>query len=1009
MKKLILFIAVFLFAFELNTPYHIGIITDIVHDKNHFYIPARDGMLKIYDKNFKNIYTFYEYGSINSVAVNDKYIVYSGSLGRFFNGIKIYDKNRKKLIKIFNVGRVVSRIRYYKQKFYATTTDGIIYVIDKNLNLSKIYYGNSAYSKALYGIDFYKNYLYFVNWAGEVIKYNLDTNKVEDKIKFNDRLQSISISKNKIAVCGNGYEINILSPSLNLLKTIVTSKKIMSCKLSNNYLVATPVLGDALFYKNFKQYKTIKNIDLSLGIDIKNNDVIFSNGKNIIITGLDNDAVKYINSDVLDISNVYNYYPNVTLITKNGKIGFNLDYLSYSYAKINDFDFDLNLDYQVVTRKLKDDTLIINNRCYIQRDATDGYRHRKVKKYKNYIISSGDWGVLDIYDNRCVKIASLYGDFSSIRGFDIKDDKLITFSSKEEINIYDLNELKNKLPFLRVLFFKDKKFVAFRDNFYYSNGLKVNDLILDKNRVLEKNITKITLPYKTMKKVNFEINSINKCGKYLVLSDFSNKIAFFDLKTKSIVENKYLSIHSMKCDDKALYIGGYNTLSKIYLDDFGKYSIKTSNIYKMALGKKLFVLDKNNNLYIYDKNLNKLKTYQYKKPFKITPLKNYKIAIKKDKQLIIGDIQTKQGFILGKGYLEAISDKYYLVGKEVKDKNRNTIYKIKNFFYKAKFLGDNLYYIDFDNLIKVNLRTKKITKVNLHLNDIDIKDNKLYLCSKYKVFIFNQDLKLLQKYNLKFDNYQNVVKNKNYIAFIKNDEVILLKNFKVIKRFKYKYVNTLLMNDKYLIYGNDILNIYSLKKKKIIKTIKNDEWSFEGALIGDELYFNLSDNLIKLNLKTFKKTKLLKLPKYMNILNIDNELIFEKDYSFYKLKNNKLKLFIVDADGYYKKGNKTILCNIDKFEVKLNNSKTTRKFDSLRLTPIAITKNYFVLNARDGVLHIWDMNFNEKLLKFSKLEYVINGFSLSNDKILIFTNYNNFIIVDLKHNNMKYLTLKGDI
>jgi hypothetical protein len=1036
MKKLIfliLSITLFLCGIDIDLPYHRGAITDIKHYQEKIYTTSRDGTLKIWQKN-DLIHTFFEYGSINSVGVNDKYIVYTGALGKYSNEVKIIDKKSYKNIKTINIFRVINKIKYHKGIFYLLSNEGAIYTLDQNLKLNYIEYGKSKFEKMLYDIVFDDSYAYMVNWAGDIIKMDISSQKIVSVTNYKDRLQSISIQDNYLAVCGYSRSVYILDKNLNLKNQLYTPDKLIKCKFQNNYLVATPINGNkAYIYKDFKLHSTIDNIHFSLAVDIADDTILLSSGNELIATDFDGKVKYKITNHILKIRDIElldgalrvasddkNYYIDLRNLTLSSSFAISADnHKNYT---------NLYPRYEISSTYLKNDTLTIkqsnNKSCKIIRDASTGYRHNSVLQKDKLFFSSGDWGVFDIYNDKCYKVTSFITNLANIYGFDIGDDILASFDDMGTISLYYIKDLDRLgvRAFLHIVIFDNGQFLLYDDNFYYASMpyLKIKNLTYNKRYIQNIIHSKTYIPTIDLAKktnhINFSIQSIKKCGSYICLSDFANTLAIYDINKSSIISTKFLDKQSyaMSCDDNStLYIGGDNLVYKLHLDkDLSIYTKKIEGrVYSITQDKNnLYLLAQKDTFkkYTLDKELNIKKKNRFKSQIKkIDRYKNI-VALYNDttKKLVVFDSNRVKILFskkLKEHKIQALNDRYILYDNKVFDfLNNKEITTLKPHIYKAYIHNESLYYTTSQGLYKIDLKTLKTDKIKLdkYIDDIDITKDKLYILSSNTIYIYDKNLTKQSSLTFRQNHIQNLQQHNDTILYTKKDSVFVYKDKKLIYKTTLKNLKDITLSDEYLIYSsydkefNTHLNIYSMKDNKLLFSTKGEFYQF--VVAKDTLYLDSDDNkLYSISLKDFgKKLVIPKLPKYYKLLSIDNQLFIDNNYQLYTIKDSKLKLLYDDIDTYYKKEHRYMKMVANTNTIELNNAKESRYITSPKISNLLITDDYFV-GSYQNYLFVWDMNFHLKKIRFAYTGYASSIVVVDKNTLWVQTSLDEILKIDL--------------
>ena len=110
---------------------------------------------------------------------------------------------------------------------------------------------------------------------------------------------------------------------------------------------------------------------------------------------------------------------------------------------------------------------------YIKRDASIGYVHTTYGWYKDYIVSGGYNGSLNIYDLDGDFIATLVGHQGVIFSIDIDGDRLISGSTDQTMKIWDLSKVgKEKIikPLVTIFVGDDKSWTMWTEEGYFTQS-----------------------------------------------------------------------------------------------------------------------------------------------------------------------------------------------------------------------------------------------------------------------------------------------------------------------------------------------------------------------------------------------------------------------------------------------------------------------------------------------------------------------------------------------------------
>ena len=927
MKKLIIFITIFLYAFvEPKSISHRSIVNDIKIINNKIYSVSNDNTLKVWNKSLNIQNTIYEkqngnFGNLYTIANNKNYILTAGIVG-YDNVIFVHNKKTLKVVKVLRHDfNGINKLKFSPNKNILVVVSGDnLYFYGKNLHFlfyADFYdYSNGKY---IYDVTFLnKHTVAFVNWRGYIIIYDIKNKKILKTKQLDTKLQSINFINHKLYVGGYDGYLYIFDKNLKLIKKIFIDFEfeILHIKHSKNYIALAGGNGGFAVLKNDKLLFK-KDIGFSKAIDINNEDIYVAHNQIISHYYLDtlinnSKTIIYKPSSItikspyfsLNYKDIYNNFIGSNKKSKYHKI----DNEWYSYEILNN---TLNV-YKDNTKVLRDiaislggdGKLVLSNKQKIAtfiRTPSTGYRHRVVVWYKHYIISGGDYGHVFIYDIKSKKqISQLDNLTDHILDLNIKNNILAVLDEKGDIKLYNLKYLSTLIkPYLTITLFKDKTFLLRSENYFYTNDitkaicLKPTQLnlmrvkcntnkniiqqIINSKKPYEKNLKTINLTSNMPLKLDVEIDNIFNTSKYIILGD--NKYYALNKKTKQL---KKLNLPYGRTIADILQKDGY-----IYI------LLQTGNIYK------------------FDENLNYISKTTFRPDFGDSS--KYLSIYKKD---FIAFRYKKEIYVF--------------------DKNLNLKYSIKipvkNLYYWT-FIDNVLYFNLDDYFIKYNLYTKKYIFIK-GLAYLKTTQNKFIIHNKnYYLVDKNLNKKLILKTDKLFDFY----KAKKYFYAINDNHIIKFLNDKLIKsNFLKKNISSLngvgeIGNKVVLVIDNKLMlfDFNTNKLKLLLKPVKNINKIYVGRkyIIGKANYYLIIFNK---NLKFIKTIKI----GYDDV---------------YKLEGNKL----------YMKGDKNYLINLKTF--KITNLNLPKKSKNKKIAYYSDTDGYiyyktFSTKEKERILNIFITN-----------------------------------------------------
>jgi len=482
---------------KLDTKGHRGLIRDIIVTKEGDIISAsEDKTIRVWSsdgvekrKILGQIGAGNE-GTIYAIALSDdeRYLAVGGFLNnngdKKFGNIRIYNYKTGKLLKVLKLHtNVVLDLSFKDNYLISGSSDETakIWNIAKNFALQD---SIKFHTKEVYAVKLLKkgNH-YFAVTAGfdnKIELYDMQKKRVVSSHRLNSRLQFLAVSRNDIAVCGNGKEITIYNHNLEKIRTIKSETVPAGLAYSRDgrYLIAgaganpldVNIYNAKEDYSLHSSFKKHKNLTIAVAF-LKQDGRLYGvsaggNNNKIYIWDIDRLKVKTkiegVSATVWSVG-----------IKANSIAWGNVWTANYGQTK---FQKSINLkNFQISTNTQNFHRIIPVNGIYflshdkggkygysnavlnIKRDGTtvaqitkgpyDGYKHNCYGWYKNYIVSGGANGFLGIYNREGVKVASLVGHRGEVWSIALEGDTLVSGSGDQTIKVWDLSQVNGVLKF----------------------------------------------------------------------------------------------------------------------------------------------------------------------------------------------------------------------------------------------------------------------------------------------------------------------------------------------------------------------------------------------------------------------------------------------------------------------------------------------------------------------------------------------------------------------------------
>jgi WD40 repeat protein len=819
MKKLIIFISVFLYALiiEPKSVSHRSVVNDIQIIDGKVYSVSNDNTLKVWDKSLNLITTVYEkqnenFGNLYTVASNDKYILAAGIAGND-NVVFVHDKKTLNAVKLLKKDfNVINKLKFSPDKKILVIVSGdSLYFYNKNLRYLyyKNFYDYNNVYRSIYDVVFLDNWkVAFVDWDGYVVIYDIKSRKILKTKRLSTKLQSIDLIKNRLYVGGYDGYLYVFDKNLKLLKKILLSPlfQILHIKHSKNYIA---IAGGNGGFAVLKDDKVIfkKDTGFSKAIAIDKED-IFAGSNEVILHYKLNNLKNKTKTVIYKPSFITIKSPYFSLNYDDIYSNFIGDFQKSKYHTINGVDYS----YEITTTKNRDDTLIIykdntklladiaeslggsgdlvlgkkEETARFRRNNSAGYRHRAVVWYKHYIISGGDYGNVFIYDIKSKsKVAKLKGLKDHIVDLAVMDDVLAVLDERGDIRLYNLSGIKKEIkPYLSVTLYKDKTFLVRSGNYFYTNDLskavclkpvksgfiktsctpdkKMIEKIISFKKPCENKIKTINLTSNIPTAIDTDINWIFNTSKYIILGDY-----------------KYYALNKKTEKLKKLNLPYGRTVADVLEKDGFIY---------ILLGR--------GNIYKFDKNLNFIAKTTFE-PAWFGKESRY--------------LSTYKKVFIASRY----KNKIYVF-----DKDLNPEYKIpitaKDLYYWT-FINDVLYLDIGDDLIKLDFNTRKHSSLKVDMVYLKTPQNRLVI-KQDKYYLLDKDFNK-KALNLP-DNFYDFYNGKKYFYALSNNEIVrFLDNKKVNSAILKGNIDYLAgigeIGDKAVLVVNHKLELFDFKTHKL--------------------------------------------------------------------------------------------------------------------------------------------------------------------------------------------------
>ena len=519
LKMLLLLLVIFLISgctppkkqplITLDTKGHTAHINHIIVTKSKDIISAStDKSIRVWDSStgkekrriLGQIGSGYR-GMIFTIALspNEEFL----AVGGYMKGIRIYNYKTGKIFKILK-----SHSR--KVNDLAFSPDGKYLISGSDDKTAKIWSVKDF--SLLDTIKFHKKRIeavriikkdsnYFAVTAGndkKIALYDMQKKKNVKSDTLNHRVMSLATSKKHIAVCGHyDQNIDIYSYKLEHIKTIISKNSPANVAYSPNKKLL--IVGNNAYPTNIniydvnQNYKKIQSFQsdggIMMGVGFLNNQTAISAGGDkykiyiwdiktakvlkqiegegdvVYSVGVKGDTIALGHSDCRS-ANCQRLQKAINLKTfqmqnlKDKKFNkISTTYKNYSLTRREKKQalLDIKKDGKIVTS--------------INRTLSYGFWHSCYGFYKNYIISGGADGLLEIYNLKGKRVAKLMGHTKDILSIAVDKDRLVSGSDDQTVRIWDLSKMKTFMkPQLTLFISRDNNWVTWTpEGFYHAS------------------------------------------------------------------------------------------------------------------------------------------------------------------------------------------------------------------------------------------------------------------------------------------------------------------------------------------------------------------------------------------------------------------------------------------------------------------------------------------------------------------------------------------------------------
>lgn len=626
---------------SIDTGGHKATIKDVVVTKGGDIISASDDKtIRVWDsktgkekrKILGQIGTGIE-GMIFTIALSsdERFLAVGGYMTN--NEIRLYDYRSGELLSLLKSHEnVVLDLAFdTNNNLYSGGVDKTVKVWDLSKTLNPTPKTFSEHSNVVYGVTplVYGEFI-SVGYDNQIVLY--DGKKAIKNYTHKEKLHFVATNGKFIATCGYGNEILIFDMKLKLLQTIISSTVPAGLAFSPDGTKLVAGTGayplKAIVYdvkNNFKELASFdKHTNTTMAVAFLDNYTIISGGgdsQDIYIWDSITSKVKQhivgngkrvvqvgINGNIIGFGNTFNAVGDYHISPSSIEKAFDLKSMSLiETATLGVAKGEVKSpfsDFKVINSSglshskggdYGDGDAILNlpNGKSITRDAYTGYRHNTYGWAKELVVSGGMNGNLKAYNNDGNTVANFIGHTGEVLSIALEGDTLVSGSSDQTINIWDLSSLKKGVtnqsiyPKISLFVGTDNEWVAWTKEGFFDaspNGAKYIGYHINKGSDKEAEFVSVDKLYKSF----YRPDLVQKALKGENLDSYAKDINIQEILKGGlapVVAIKTQSGESKKRDvELELEVcqkdGGYDNLT-LYLNGMAVSVLDTNRVLKV--------------------------------------------------------------------------------------------------------------------------------------------------------------------------------------------------------------------------------------------------------------------------------------------------------------------------------------------------------------------------------------------------------------------------------------------